>query len=79
MKIKLVSYGIAREILNGKYQDFEFKGNTIGDLKEALISRYPDFKKLKALSFAVGERYQVDSWPLNENEEVVVIPPVSGG
>lgn len=79
MKVRLVAYGIAREILNAKTQDFEFKGNSIGDLKDSLIATFPEFRKLRSLSFAVGERYQPDSWGLSENDEVVVIPPVSGG
>jgi molybdopterin converting factor small subunit len=31
------------------------------------------------LAFAVGEEYQTDSYALTENDEVVIIPPVSGG
>lgn len=79
MKVTLTAYGIAREILKGKTQEFEFEGQTIGDLKDALIIRYPEFSKLRSLSFAISENYQPDSWTLTENEEVVVIPPVSGG
>ena len=79
MKVKLVAYGIAREILKTKSTEFEFSGNTIGDLKESLVARFPAFSKLKSLSFAVHESYQYDDFGLQENEEVVVIPPVSGG
>ena len=43
------------------------------------VERYPEFAKLKSLSFAVGENYQDDSYALHENDEVVIIPPVSGG
>lgn len=79
MKVRLVAYGIAREILNGKTQDFDFEGNSIGELKDALTKNFPPFRKLRSLSFAVGEQYQADSTLLNENDEVVIIPPVSGG
>ena len=79
MKVKLVAYGIAREILKTKTLEFEFSGNTIGDLKESLILGFPAFSKLRSLSFAVQENYQPDQFILQENEEVVIIPPVSGG
>ena len=52
---------------------------TIGGLKETLIEQYEDFTKLKSLRFAVNEEYVEDSYTLNEGDEVVLIPPVSGG
>jgi molybdopterin converting factor small subunit len=80
MKIKLIAYGIAKDILQSKQLEFELKaGDSISSLKQNLFARYPDFAKLKSLAFAVGEDYQEDSYSLKENDEVVIIPPVSGG
>jgi len=80
MKINLIAFGIAKDILRSRQLEFELlPGDTISALKEKLFQRYPEFSKLKSLSFAVGENYQEDSYPLHENEEVVIIPPVSGG
>ena len=80
MKINLIAYGIAKDIVSAKQLDFEFRtGDTIGSLKQRLFKKYPDLSKLKSLSFAVAENYQEDSFVLHENEEVVIIPPVSGG
>ena len=44
-----------------------------------LEQKYPEFAKLQSLKFAVGENYQEDTFTLSENDEVVIIPPVSGG
>jgi molybdopterin converting factor small subunit len=80
MKINLIAFGIAKDILQSKQLEFELRpGDTISSLKENLYQRYPDFSKLKSLAFAVGEDYQEDSYSLHENDEVVIIPPVSGG
>ncbi len=80
MKVNLIAFGIAKDILQSKQLQFEFNsGNTIAGLKQNLLQRYPDFSKLKSLAFAVGENYQDDSFCLQENDEVVIIPPVSGG
>lgn len=80
MKINLIAYGIAKDIVSAKQLEFEFQtGDTIGSLKQRLFQRYPDLSKLKSLSFAIGENYQEDSFLLHENDEVVIIPPVSGG
>ncbi len=80
MKINLIAFGIAKEILQSKQLEFEIQpGDTISALKQSLFQYYPDFLKLKSLAFAVGENYREDSFGLHENDEVVIIPPVSGG
>ncbi|MBK5279738.1 MAG: MoaD/ThiS family protein [Bacteroidia bacterium] len=80
MKITLIAFGIAKDILQSKQLEFELApGDTISSLKQKLFQRYPEFLKLNSLSFAVGENYQEDSHGLQENDEVVIIPPVSGG
>ena len=80
MKIRLVAFGIAREILQSKSLEFHLdSGESISALKQRLFQQYPEFSSLKSISFAVGENYQEDSYSLQENDEVVIIPPVSGG
>jgi len=80
MKIKLIAYGIAKEIIQSRQLEVELNtGDTIAALRQTLVQRYPDLSKLKSLSFAVGVNYQDDTYGLHENDEVVIIPPVSGG
>ena len=79
MQVRLVAYGIAREILIARQLDFEFNGSTIGELKASLIAAHPGFSQLKSLSFAVLENYRQDDFVLSSGTEVVIIPPVSGG
>ena len=80
MKIKVIAFGIARDILQARELEFELNpGDTISSLRKILLQRHPEFAKLKSLSFAVGVNYQDDAYGLNENDEVIIIPPVSGG
>lgn len=80
MKTKLVAFGIAKDILNTNELVLELKpGTQIQDLKNELVDRFPDFEKLRSLRFAINEDYQTDDYQISENEEVVIIPPVSGG
>ena len=80
MKVNLLAFGIAREILKAKTMEMNVQsGATIAVLKETLLRQHPDLGKLKSLSFAVGENYQQDSYTLSDNDEVAIIPPVSGG
>lgn len=80
MKIDILAFGIAKDIINGSTLGVEIQdGTTVGDLKMKLISQFPDFEKLRSLSIAVNEEYREDDFVLSERDEIVIIPPVSGG
>lgn len=80
MKIKITAFGIAKDILQGTSQDLEQDHiQTIGELRQYLCQQYPAFTRLQKISFAVNEEYQDDQFSLQENDEVIILPPVSGG
>ncbi len=80
MDVQLIAFGIAKEILNTSTLRFSWEGEkNIGALKLALIAQYPAFEQLKSLRFAVNEDYQEDNYTIQPSDEVVIIPPVSGG
>ncbi|MCA6073484.1 MoaD/ThiS family protein [Fulvivirga sedimenti] len=80
MKIQVVAFGIARDILQGTTQEIALGSSSkISDLKDVLMKEYPAFSELRSLRFAVNEEYQDDDFELKETDEVVIIPPVSGG
>lgn len=80
MRIKVLAFGIAKDIIEGSTTELDLEeGRNVGNLKDALCQRFPEFTKLKSLSIAVNANYQDDQYVLQENDEVVIIPPVSGG
>ena len=80
MRIQLIAFGIAKDILKARAMSYDLnEGNTIAALKTALIKAYVGFDKLSSLAFAVNEEYVHDTHVLQEGDEVVLIPPVSGG
>ncbi len=78
MKIRIKAYGIAREIM-GSSVELEFSGVTVLDLRKALLDKHPELVGLSSLLVAVNQNYAADGARLGENDEVVIIPPVSGG
>ena len=80
MEIKVLAFGIAKDILKSSILNIDLKSAaTIADLKSRLIEQYPDFQKLASLSIAVNCDYVDDYQILKPNDEIVIIPPVSGG
>lgn len=80
MKINIRAFGIAKDIIKNNNLALEVAtGATVGALKTSLCEQYPDFEKLKSLAIAVNTEYREDDFLLNEKDEIVIIPPVSGG
>lgn len=80
MKIDILAFGIAKDIIKSRSLMMELpEGGTVGELKNKLTNQFPDFQKLKSLAIAVNTEYRSDDFSLSENDEVVIIPPVSGG
>jgi len=80
IEIKIVSFGIAKEILKDKTIGYSLnQGSTIKDLRAELTTTYPEFTLLKYLKFAVNEEYVNDERTINDRDEIYLIPPVSGG
>ncbi|MEQ6119948.1 MoaD/ThiS family protein [Reichenbachiella sp. MALMAid0571] len=80
MKIELILYGISRDIIGGPTYSIEIKeGSTVKDVMDFLVSKFSDFSKLKSLMIAVNDEYASDEHIIKPGDEVVLIPPVSGG
>ncbi len=80
MNIRVVAYGIARDIVGGNQVEVSLdEGQTVADTVTQLKARFPSFDKLSSVSLAVNESYVANDYVLSEGDEVVIIPPVSGG
>ncbi len=80
MNIEVIAFGIAKDILQSKSVSLSLdKGSSVGKARQSLIEQFPKFETLASLQLAVNAEYVDDSYVLQENDEVVLIPPVSGG
>jgi molybdopterin synthase sulfur carrier subunit len=80
MKIKVLAFGITKEILGKSAIELEVKPQlTVRELKESLGQQYPDFAKLASLAIAVNSEYAQEEQVLESTDEIALIPPVSGG
>jgi len=79
MKFTIKSYGIAKDILGERNVVIETSAGTVGELRSWLTMRYPSLTELRSLFIAVNQNYAADEVALKESDEIVLIPPVSGG
>jgi molybdopterin converting factor subunit 1 len=80
MVIHVLAFGIAKEILENESLQFDLQGAaTVSNLKTLLEKQYPGLKKLGSYLVAVNNEYSGNETSINANDEIALIPPVSGG
>lgn len=80
MEVHILCFGITNDIVGVRHLLWQIpSGTTLFQLKEDLIQSYPELEKLPALQFAVNNQVMDLEYQLQENDEIVLIPPVAGG
>lgn len=80
MKINIKLFGITREIVGKMSLETDLQENiSVGELLQTLKKSYPELEKLTSLMIAVNSEYVNEKAVLQVNDEVALIPPVSGG
>ena len=79
MKVKLKLFAYLRETLGLREEEIDvIHGAKVGDLWDRFKYIIPGDKNFRVL-FAVNGEYAKEDRELKEGDEVVFIPPVSGG
>ena len=81
MKIKYFAW--IKDITNLEEEVINLnQAKNLDELKTYIIEKYPDLKKhmiKEVLRFAINQEYAVNNTNLNEEDEIAIFPPVSGG
>ncbi len=78
--MKLKCFGIAKDIVHSSIIDIEAQNiATVADLKTYLNTQYPSFKQYAAYQIAVNQALANDHQKISAEDELAIIPPVSGG
>ena len=81
MKIKYFAW--IKDITNLEEEEVNLnEAKNLDELKTYIIKKYPDLKKhmiKEILRFAINQEYAVNNTNLNEEDEIAIFPPVSGG
>ncbi|MFN8628698.1 MAG: molybdopterin converting factor subunit 1 [Candidatus Binatia bacterium] len=81
MNVQLRFFAAVRERLRRAEADWDIpEGATVQDLWQSLTAQYPQLQPLgSSITFAVNREYVARDHQLAANDEVAIIPPVSGG
>ncbi|SFD25197.1 molybdopterin synthase sulfur carrier subunit [Chitinophaga sp. CF118] len=76
--MRVLLFGIAKDIAGAPFIMAEGI-TTVAELKVWLYKQYPALQKLRSLMIAVNKVYAADVDVLKPEDEIAIIPPVSGG
>jgi molybdopterin synthase sulfur carrier subunit len=81
MKVKVKLFAVYQEVFKTDNLELELPEKTlVKEVLEKLISLKPELEKWRNLTrFGVNLQFVESETILNEGDEVVLIPPVSGG
>lgn len=79
MKVNVLAFGIAKDIFGGPSVQMELPDASVNRLKQELEKHYPRLKQIASYMVAVNNEYAENELTLTEQDEIAIIPPVSGG
>ncbi len=80
MKLKILAFGIAKDILGGTQKEIDLaEGTTVQHLKAKLEDEYAELKRLKSYFIAVDDEYAENDQVITCTNEIALITPVSAG
>lgn len=81
IKIKVKLFAIYQETYGQDQLDWEFSTPAkVSDVLERILQEYPALQRWRSITrFGVNLQFVTENTPLQDGDEVVLIPPVSGG
>ena len=77
MTIKILFFGILTDI--AKTENMELENiNSISELKKKLFSDFPELKT-QNFQISVNKKFIKGNLKLNSNDEIALLPPLTGG
>ena len=81
VNVRVLFFGAARDVVEANSLDLSLAAPaTVSSAFRHLVSRFGQLERFgRSLLFAVNQEYATPDTQLNENDELAVFPPVSGG
>ena len=81
VRIRVLFFGAARDVVDANPLDLSLDTPaTVGSAFQSLVAKFSQLERFgRSLLFAVNQEYATPDTLLQENDELAVFPPVSGG
>ncbi len=80
MIVNVLLFGISKEMVGKQKLTIDVEQSiSVAEFKMILQDKYPKLIELNSMAIAVNSEYALDKDILQSNDEIALIPPVSGG
>jgi molybdopterin converting factor subunit 1 len=80
MQIRILVFGVVKEIAAASSFEVAVDDHTnVKQLRMVLEKKFPKLATISSYRLAVNNEFAVDETTIHENDEIAIIPPVSGG
>ena len=80
MEVTVLAFGVAREIVGKRSLMLALDEHaSVQKLRDALEQQFPALKDIASYAVAVNNEYAYPADTIGQNDEIAIIPPVSGG
>ena len=80
MTLKVLAFAVVKDIFgNSSVQIVLKEGSTVSALRTSLEEQFPGLRELSSFLIAVNNEFASANYPIQETDEIAIIPPVSGG
>lgn len=80
MDVQVLLFGITKDLVGKQKIMLSLPDTvTVAEFKKMLQEKYPELIDLDSLAIAVNSEYAFDNELIHLNDEIALIPPVSGG
>ena len=78
--MKILAFGIVKDIFSDSMIDIDLNNESTVEALQALLEKeYPQLNQLGSYMIAINNEYASAGDTIQTNDEVAIIPPVSGG
>ena len=80
MEVNVLFFGITKDLVGRQQLDISIATPILfSEFKNLLREKFPKLSGLNSVAIAVNSEYADDNMMINANDEIALIPPVSGG
>ncbi len=80
LSVRIKLFAVSRELVGKDEITVRLaKQTTVGDLRKMILQMHPALSTRVPFMIAVNHKVADDSTPISQQDEVAILPPVSGG
>lgn len=78
--VQILLFGISKDLVGKQKMQMELPvATTVANFRTFLQEDYPELIELNYMAIAINSEYAADEVVIHANDEIAIIPPVSGG